>query len=96
MAIIVEEGKKPVNWIAILTTLIIVVVIFVGAYFLFFKKPELIEIVAPSDLQGVSEISKISFNPDGVLNAPTFKLLRQYGTTPEPPTPGRNNPFRPF
>ncbi|KKS43952.1 hypothetical protein A2116_00695 [Candidatus Jorgensenbacteria bacterium GWA1_49_17] len=96
MAIVVEEEKKSVNWIAILTTLIIVVVIFAGAYFLFFKKPELIEIVAPSDLQGVSQISGISFNPESVLNAPTFKLLRQYGTEPEPPAPGRNNPFRPF
>jgi hypothetical protein len=96
MAIVLEEEKKSVNWIAILTTLIIIVVLFIGSYFLFFKKPELIEVVAPGGLQGVRQISKISFNPEDVLNAPIFKLLRQYGTTPEVPTPGRNNPFRPF
>jgi flagellar basal body-associated protein FliL len=96
MAIVVEEEKKPVNWVAILTTIIIIVVVFIGAYFLFFKKPELIEVVAPGNLQGVSQISRVSFDPESVLGAPTFKLLRQYGTAPDPPNPGRNNPFRPF
>lgn len=96
MAIVLEEEKKPVNWVAALTTIIIIVVLFIGAYFLFFKKPELIEVVAPGGLQGVSQISRISFNPEGVLSAPTFKLLRQYGTAQDVPTPGRTNPFRPF
>jgi len=95
MAIVVEE-KKSVNWIAILTIIIVVAVIFSAAYFLFFKKPELIEVVAPGGLEGVSQISKISFDPESVISAPTFKLLRQYGTTPNPSNPGRENPFKPF
>ncbi len=96
MAIVVEEQKKSVNWVTILTMLVVIAVVFAGAYLLFFKKPELIEIVTPGGLEGVSEISKISFDPESVLSAPTFKLLRQYGTAPTPSTPGRDNPFEPF
>ncbi len=97
MAILVQETKKETNWVAVLSTIIIILVIFVGAYFLFFKKPELIEVVAPGSLQNVSSISKLSFDPESVLNSPTFKLLRQLPpSTAEPPSPGRSNPFRPF
>ena len=96
MAITIEQEKKPVNWVAILTTVIIIAVLFVGAYFLFFKKPELIELVAPGTLRDVSKISRLSFDPESVLNSPTFKLLRQYGTSVTIPTPGRSNPFKPF
>ena len=96
MAILVQEDKKGTNWVTVLSTIVIIVVIFVGAYFLFFKKPELIEVVAPGSLQNVSSISKLSFDPGSVLQSPTFKLLRQYGSAVTPPSPGRSNPFRPF
>jgi len=96
MAILVQENKKETNWVTILSTVIIILVIFAGAYFLFFKKPELIEVVAPGSLQNVSSISKLSFDPHGVLNSPTFRLLRQYGSAPAEPSPGRSNPFKPF
>lgn len=96
MAILVEEEKKPVNWVAILTVIIIVIVIFLGAYLLFFKKPELIEVVAPGSLKNVSELSKISLDAGSVLDSANFKLLRQYTTNVKPPAPGRSNPFVPF
>src|SRR3989344_4612493 len=96
MAILVQEEEKGTNWVTILSTIVIIVVVFAGAYYFFFKKPELIEVVAPGSLQNVSSISRISFDPQGVLNSPTFKLLRQYGSAPVVPSPGRSNPFRPF
>ncbi len=96
MAIVVEEEKKPVNWVALLTTIIIIVVLFLGAYFLFFKKPELIEVVVPGSLKEVSQLSQVSFDPDSVLSSPAFKLLRQYGTAITPAATGRSNPFLPF
>lgn len=96
MAITVEQEKKPINWVAALVTIIIVAVLFIGSYFLFFKKPELIEIVVPGTLQNVSSISRLTVDPEDVLNLPTFKLLRQYGTSVTIPTPGRSNPFKPF
>ena len=96
MAIEFEQDKKKVNWFALLSTAIIVVVLFAGVYYLFFKKPELIEVVAPGSLSDVRNISKISFHPEEVVNSPNFKLLRQYGTDVLVPTPGRSNPFSPF
>ena len=96
MAIVLEEEKRPTNWVAILSVVIIVVVLFVGSYFLFFKKPELIEIVVPKSLQDIGTLSKLSFDPSSVINSPVLKLLRQYGTNISQVTPGRSNPFRPF
>ena len=96
MAIVFEEEKKSTNWVAILSVSVIVIAIFVGSYYLFFKKPELIEIITPKQLQDLSKLSKLSFDPDTVINSPSFKLLRQYGTSIAQPMPGRNNPFRPF
>ncbi|MEK7464755.1 MAG: hypothetical protein AAB617_03180 [Patescibacteria group bacterium] len=96
MAIIVEQEKKSVNWVAVISTTIIIAVLFLGSYFVFFKKPELIEVVAPSSLESLSNISKLSFDAESVLGSPTFKLLRQYELQVAPGTPGRSNPFRPF
>ena len=96
MAIVFEEEKKPTKWVAILSVSVIIIAIFAGSYYLFFKKPELIEVVAPRQLQNLSTLSKLSFDPESVINSPSFKLLRQYGTSIAQPTPGRNNPFRPF
>lgn len=96
MAIVLEEEKKRTNWVAILTVAVIVIVLFVGSYFLFFKQPQLIEVVAPKSLQDLGKLSQLSFDPSGVINDPTLKLLRQYGSNISPVTPGRSNPFQPF
>lgn len=96
MAILVEEEKKPTNWAAVASTLVVVVALFVGSYLLFFKKPELLDITTPGSLKDLNSLSKISFNPDDVINAPTFKLLRQFGTNVSTSTAGRSNPFKPF
>lgn len=96
MAIEFEEEKQPVNWVAILTVVVIVAVLFLGSYYLFFKQPQLIEVVAPKSLQTIGSLSKLSFDPSTVVNDPTRKLLRQYGTNVTPVTPGRSNPFQPF
>jgi hypothetical protein len=97
MAVIIEEEeKKPINWTAVITIAVIVIVLFAGSYYVFFQKPELIEIVAPRELQTISAISLVEFDPATVVNSPTFKLLRQYGTPVTPPPAGRDNPFEPF
>jgi hypothetical protein len=96
MAIVIEEEKKPVNWVAIASTAIFIVILFAGSYFLFFKKPEIVEEVVPKPLQDLSQISQLSFDPGAVLNSSKFKLLRQYTPEISAPTPGRSNPFKPF
>lgn len=94
MAILIEQDKKSVNWVAVAIALVVIVVIFSGAYFLFFKKPELIDVVSPTKLKELESISTISFDPDTVLTSPTFKTLQQYDSPITPTqTPGKANPF---
>jgi len=96
MAISIEQDKKKTNWLNILLAIIIVVAIFAGAYFLFFKKPELIEVVVPGQFEDLTKISEIEFDPQGLLNSPEFKVLRQFQIDAELPEAGRSNPFSPF
>jgi uncharacterized membrane protein len=95
MAILVEEEKRPVNWIGIITAIFIVVAVFVLAYFLFFKKPEIIDQVTPTGLSSINEISKIKFDPEAVVNSPTFNSLKDSTPKLTPrETPGKQNPFK--
>lgn len=96
MAIVLEQEKHPVNWVSLATAAVVIVSLFAGGYYLFFKKPELIETVTPEPVSDLSTISQIVFDPESVINSPTFKLLRQYETDIVIPPAGRSNPFRPF
>ena len=93
MAIVVEQEKKNVNWITVLSVVIFLAIIFAGGYYLFFKKPELIDVVAPVELERIQAISNVTFNPRDVLDSPTFQALRDFsGSLPAPRT-GKANPF---
>ena len=96
MAIIIEQEKKSVNWFGIITAIVIIGVLFSGAYFVLFTKPELIEIVVPGDVRDLSQLSQLSFNPEELLNSPQFKVLKQFDTDVAIPQPGRSNPFQPY
>ncbi len=94
MAIIVEEERKKINWFSLFAIVVVIGVLFAGVYFLLFQKPELIDVVLPSELQGISNISRLSFDPEGVMNSSAFKSLRRYGgNVQSTQTPGRANPF---
>lgn len=96
MAISIEQKKSSANWLNIILAIIIVTVIFAGGYFLFFKKPELIEVIVPTQLKDLSRLSEAEFNPQELLNSPGFKILRQFQVEIEVSEPGRDNPFEPF
>lgn len=67
-----------------------------GLYYLFFKKPELIAVVAPGNFKDTQEISKINLDPGQVVGNPRFQALKPRVTPLPPPTPGRPNPFLGF
>ena len=96
MAIVVHEQRSGVNIVRILIWLVILSVIGAIFYYIFFKKPELVEIVAPPNFQNTEELSKISLDPESVINSPIFQSLKQYITPPGPSNFGRPNPFLPF
>ncbi len=93
MAIVVEQEKKKANWITILSVVVFLAVVFFGGYYLFFKQPELIDVVAPAELERLRAISSVRFNPREVVDSPIFQGLRDFaGTAPSPRT-GKANPF---
>lgn len=96
MAILIEGEGRDINWVAWGVTAVVVISLFVGAYLLFFKSPELIEVVAPQRLEKVEEISRVEVSPESLLESSEFKELRRYGQEIQPPSPGRDNPFAPF
>lgn len=95
MAIALEQERKPVNVLGILIALVVVGSLFAGAYFLFFKRPELVDVVVPSSIQNVRQISTIPFAPERIFTAEKFRALRQYGTEIVLPQAGKSNPFLP-
>jgi len=96
MAIVVEEGKNKVNSLKILSWIVIIVVIFFGTYYIFFRQPEVIDIVTPSGFEDTSRISRIVLDPETIENDSVFKSLKSYITVPESGESGRANPFTPF
>jgi hypothetical protein len=96
MAIIINQEKKPINWVNLIVTIVFIVLIFALTYFVFFKQPELIETVLPSNLQTLNSISQIQVDP-----TPVITVLKKYFNTTYTnqlviPQAGRSNPFIPF
>lgn len=96
MAIIVEQEKKPINWVNVLGTIIFIVLIFVLAYYVFFKRPDIVETVIPQKLGTLSSLKEVRVDP-----APVLETLRKYFTTSYVlesynPAVGRSNPFEPL
>jgi hypothetical protein len=95
MAIILEEEKKTTNWVGIIGIVAVLMVLSIGSYYLFFKKPELIEVIVPDRLRELNELSTTRFDPKVVVDSPTFRVLRDYALPLPAALKGREDPFRP-
>lgn len=95
MAIVIEqENSGKGGLIKIVIWVIILMVILVGAYFLFFKHPDVIPSLAqPAGLKEVNVLSQVKLDPDAVVQSQAFQSLKPQA--PDMPTPatGRSNPF---
>ena len=97
MAIVIEQergGKggmvKLIVWVAIF------LVVLAGAYFLFFKRPDIIPSLAqPEGLKGVNAIANVKLDPDAVVQSAAFQSLRPQVQEMPTPATGRSNPFQP-
>lgn len=95
MSIILEEERPQTNWFGIIGAIVVVAIVFIGSYYLFFKKPELIDVVVPSGLEHLNQLSQITaLDPQAVVNSSNFKMLRDFTTPLALPAAGRANPFR--
>jgi len=96
MAILIEEDKPPINWVGILTAIVVVAVLFAGVYYIFFKKPQILENIAvPPELKANEPLVGITFDPSPLIER-LNKFFRQYAETVVIPAAGRENPFSPF
>lgn len=98
MAIVIEEEPKKngVTIVNVMLWLLFLVGIALFAYYIFFKKPELIEVAKPANYQETEQISKIELRPEEIIANPQFKALKTYVTIPVPTNLGRSNPFSQF
>ena len=96
MAIEMEQEKKKVNWFNLALVAVFIIIVFLVTYFIFFKKPELVNVIAPGSLQSINQISQIQLDPTPVVQTLNKYFTGNYGGTLTIPTPGRNNPFVPY
>jgi len=95
MAIIIEEEKRKINWFALFTIVLIVIIFGVAIYYLFFASTPLIEKVAPASLESIKQLSTIKLEPETIINNPRFQILKQYVNPIEiqADSIGKTNPF---
>ncbi len=96
MAFILEEEKKGISLFNILIIALIFGAFLISCYYLFFAPVPLIDSAFKTEVQSVSEISKITFNPSLITDSEVFVSLKEYVKLPELRIPGRPNPFESF
>lgn len=96
MAILIEEEKRPVNWLAIFIVMFILAILGFGTYYLFFAETPAIEIILPATLQSANQITNIAVDPTKVLTSDAFKALKPHAQEANIGQTGRVNPFLPF
>ncbi len=95
MAIVIKEQKNKSSFFSVAVIIMVGGGLFLAAYYLFFTPVPLIDKFAPLSLESLKQISSIKINPDGILENPSFQVLKQYVGPVSSATSGRSNPFAP-
>jgi hypothetical protein len=94
MAIIVEEEEKSRGGMGLLIGAVIVILIGLGVYYIFFKRPELVEYATPANFKGIEQLSTLkNLSPDEVINSASFRALQPHAEPLAPNAEGRQNPL---
>ena len=97
MAIIVQEEKQSsIGILYILGWVIFGIIILVGIYYVFFKKPEIYEAaVSLKSNENINQVVQIGSNTsfDSIIENPVFKSLKNYIDIPQNISTGKENPF---
>lgn len=97
MAIVVDSGRAPRSIGKLVIWALILGVILFGAYYLFFKRPDVIpNLAAPAGFQQANQLSGIKLDPDAVVQSATFQALKEQAPAQAAPATGRSNPFQPI
>ena len=93
MAIVIEEEKRKINWLALGIIILIISTVIIVIYYLFFAPVPFIEKIAPARLQSLQDLSSINLEPEAIVNSPNFQILRRYVNPIEVGPVGKSNPF---
>lgn len=94
MAIVMEEKKGGgAGIVSVILWLLILVVVGLGSYYIFFKKPDLIPVPQPTSLRDAQRVSQIRLDPDAVLRDLQPPAFQQFVTRVPSSGAGRLNPF---
>jgi hypothetical protein len=93
MAIVVEEQRSPggTGIVSLLLWLALIIACGVGAYYVFFKQPDIIPIAANANFKTTEQIAKISLHPEAVVGK--IQAFQSYVTIVPPSASPRTNPF---
>ncbi|MEK7212728.1 MAG: hypothetical protein AAB686_03555 [Patescibacteria group bacterium] len=95
MATFVEKKNGGLGIISVLIWLVLIGVVIGGAYYIFFKKPELISVAPPAEFEDVKQLAAIELDPQAVVEGAKFQALKSHITSKTPERFGRSNPFSP-
>ena len=94
MAIIIEEERKQYSRLLSGVVWITVgVILLLAVYYVFFKRPDIIEISGPADFEEIEGLLEIRIAPEEVVQSPAFQGLKLYASPLAPSTQGKTNPF---
>ena len=91
-----KPPKKPVNWTALIVIVVSTLVVFGGAYYLFFAPTPGIEVLVPTEQRVTSQLSGLQFNTQTVVEVFNAGRLKRYAAPTSLGATGRVNPFVSF
>jgi hypothetical protein len=95
MAIVVEEenSRASVGWGGLVIWGIVFVILAISVYYIFFKRPDLVEGHTPANFEDTVQLSKVNLNPDQVVRNPLFTSFRVAAPPLQTTPSSRSNPF---
>jgi hypothetical protein len=94
MAIVVEEENSKAGGLGgLIIWGVVFVVLAVAIYYVFFKRPDLVEVNTPANFEGTVQLSKVHLDPSKVVNDPLFSSFQTYAEPLHPTPSARPNPF---
>lgn len=89
-----QSGNK--NILNIVGVVAIILFLGIGTYLLFFAKEPLVDVIAPLELESISQLSEVDIEEGVLADDPVYQKLGRKVNDIEPDEAGRENPFARF
>lgn len=96
MPIIVQKDKRKPGLLIIVGVVVGLFILIVVTYFLFFAEAPFVEVIAPPQLDNLTQVSLITLNPTEISEDSVYQVLETNISLPPEGSFERDNPFRHF